>query len=568
MASRLLISVLPCRRTTLWCCFALMGLVAIDARSKEVVSITSLLEEMTDRSQLCQFPQPEYTCKQFSSYDRRATSAEDQESWYANWDRSQFVRIEERDGGKEFVLMDAEGPGAIVRFWGTWHGPKGKPFSNGTLRVYLDGSDTPAIEGPVADVIDGGLLTEGPLSQGVSPKTEYRRRGHNLYLPIPYAKGCKITYQTDVFLDEGGKTGEALYYQINYRTYEPGTQVETFSMERLRAAQAALESTQAELTAGGRPSGADWKQVTWHGNIAPKQSVTLAAKESSGAVRRIRLKVDPNASLQALRSTVIKMQFDGEECVWVPLGDFFGVGYKPQPYQSWYTAYSDDGVMSCEWVMPFAKGCDISLENLSGEAVAVELGEVSFSDWKWDDRSLHFHSTWRQYTEEVTGGSDSMDVPDGASDKNYVTVEGQGVYAGDTLTLFNGAAEWWGEGDEKIYVDGETFPSHFGTGTEDYYGYAWCRPESFAAPFHAQPEGGGNLKGGFSVNSRYRALDAIPFEKSIKFDMELWHWAATKVNYAPTTFFYARPGAVVNVAPDAESAKLKVVLDLEEFASK
>ena len=42
-------------------------------------------------------------------------------------------------------------------------------------------------------LIDGGLLTEGPLSQGVSPKTPYGQRGHNLYLPIPYAKHCKIT---------------------------------------------------------------------------------------------------------------------------------------------------------------------------------------------------------------------------------------------------------------------------------------------------------------------------------------------------------------------------------------
>ncbi|MCO6045524.1 DUF2961 domain-containing protein [Aeoliella sp. ICT_H6.2] len=575
MASRVLVCDVTLARPrrllcpTLAACLFVVGMLVVSvAKAEDVVSLTSLLEEMTDRSQLCQFPSPAYTCKQFSSYDRRATSAEDQESWYANWDRSQFVRIDETEDGKEFVLMDTKGPGAIVRFWGTWHGPKGEEFSNGTLRVYLDGNPEPAIEGPVADVIDGGVLTEGPLSQGVSPQTDYRRRGHNLYLPIPYAKHCKVTYQTDVFLDEGGKTGEALYYQINYRTYEPGTKVETFSMDGLKAAQETLKSTQEELTAGGREAGSEWEKTESSGELKAGESMSLAAVESAGAVRRIRVKLAPETSPQALRSTVIKMQFDGEKSVWVPVGDFFGVGYKPQPYQSWYTAYSEDGVMSCEWVMPFAKDCEISLVNLADEPIMVAMAEVSHSPWKWDDRSLHFHSTWRQYTEEVTGGSDSMDLPDGASDKNYVTVEGQGVYAGDTLTLFNGAARWWGEGDEKIYVDGEDFPSHFGTGTEDYYGYAWCRPESFAAPFHAQPEGGGNLKGGFSVNSRYRSLDAIPFERSLQFDMELWHWAATKINYAPTTFFYARPGATTNVAPDAESAKLKVELDVEEFAAK
>ena len=81
---------------------------------------------------------------------------------------------------------------------------------------------------------------------------------------------------------------------------------------------------------------------------------------------------------------------------------------------------------------------------------------------------------------------------------NYVTLQGQGTVVGDTLTVFNGTNAWWGEGDEKIYIDGEAFPSHVGTGTEDYYGYAWCRPEAFQSPFHAQPCGDGNLAGGFS----------------------------------------------------------------------
>jgi hypothetical protein len=139
-----------------------------------------------------------------------------------------------------------------------------------------------------------------------------------------------------------------------------------------------------------------------------------------------------------------------------------------------------------------------------------------------------------------------------------VTARGKGVYVGDTLTVFNGSAAWWGEGDEKIFVDGEKFPSHFGTGTEDYYGYAWCKAEFFQAPFHAQPEGSGNLAGGFSVNSRYRGLDAIPFWQSIQFDMELWHWADTKINYAPTSFWYARPGAMCNVHPDPETASKPV----------
>jgi hypothetical protein len=103
-----------------------------------------------------------------------------------------------------------------------------------------------------------------------------------------------------------------------------------------------------------------------------------------------------------------------------------------------------------------------------------------------------------------------------------------------------------------------------GTGTEDYYGYAWCRPESFESPFHAQPCGAGNLAVGFSVNSRYRILDALPFTKQIRFDMELWHWRSTRMNYAPAVFWYARPGATCNVEPNPETAKLPVAKKLTD----
>ena len=147
--------------------------------------------------------------------------------------------------------MDQDGPGAIVRFWATWHGPGGGLFSNGTLRFYLDNNPTPVIEGPAASIIDEGALCTGPLSEGVSPKTEPRWRGHNLYLPIPYAKHCKVTYQTDVLMDIGAREGEALYYQINYRTYDAGTTVESFAMNQLEQHKDKLAAAQERLLKSG-----------------------------------------------------------------------------------------------------------------------------------------------------------------------------------------------------------------------------------------------------------------------------------------------------------------------------
>lgn len=111
------------------------------------------------------------------------------------------------------------------------------------------------------------------------------------------------------------------------------------------------------------------------------------------------------------------------------------------------------------------------------------------------------------------------------------------------MHIANQDPAWWGEGDEKIYVDGEAFPSTFGTGTEDYFGYAWCDPNPFMRPYHAQPrcDGPGNF-GHTNVN-RFHVLDSIPFRTSLQFDIELWHWAETNCSFDRVAYWYAAPGA-------------------------
>jgi hypothetical protein len=111
------------------------------------------------------------------------------------------------------------------------------------------------------------------------------------------------------------------------------------------------------------------------------------------------------------------------------------------------------------------------------------------------------------------------------------------VFVGDTLAVRNRTGSWWGEGDEKIYIDyldinrdGSTAtPDQKGTGTEDYYNYSWGHPADFFSAFVNQPNAsaqsnspGYTINGdGLSVNSRVRGLDTIPFDQSLKFDMEI-----------------------------------------------
>ena len=176
---------------------------------------------------------------------------------------------------------------------------------------------------------------------------------------------------------------------------------------------------------------------------------------------------------------------------------------------------------------------------------------------------MYFGSSWHEYHQILTAGAESVGGTGKHRDINFADIKGNGVYAGDAVTVFNTIDAWWGEGDEKIFVDGESFPSSFGTGTEDYYGYAWCRPELFSHPFIAQPSGSGNFKPGLTINMRYRSLDAIPFKTSISSNIELWHWLPTFINYALTTYWYVHPDYEINTKPDPEAVKKPIHIDPE-----
>ena len=200
------------------------------------VTLRSLLEELIDVDHVARWPRPEFTCKQASSYDRASTTPDDPKTWFANGDQNQFIRSEQVDGRTEKVMLDAEGPGAVVRFWITSGNEK-----KGAIRIYLDGAATPTVTVPSYDFTNNDALPAGKPLLTSHPGAEPNGRGGNtLFLPIPYARHCKITWE------EGEKSG-ARYYQINYRTYAPGTMVETYSPAALEAAKQLREQVNETL---------------------------------------------------------------------------------------------------------------------------------------------------------------------------------------------------------------------------------------------------------------------------------------------------------------------------------
>lgn len=499
------------------------------------VSLTSLLKDMVDFDAVARWPQPEFTCKQASSYDRAEVSP-DKPGWFANNDFSQYIRTEENVGRKECVMMDADGPGCIVRFWLTTTKNK-----SGVLRIYLDDNAAPALIFPAFNLLSGDLNLAAPLLQPHPGYSPTENGGNTLMLPIPYAKHCKITWE---------ETGEGpRYYQIDYRTYAPGTAVKTFTQKDWASARPLIEQVGKKLLSP--PETTSEKNVSLEKMLSAKASATLDLPVGPAAVRRLELKisgVDTSTLERALRSVILKMDFDGEQTVWCPASDFFGSGVGINSLQSWYRTVNADGSMICRWVMPYAKSARVTLLNLGEQTVTVDL-RAGVGSWSWDNRSLHFHSAWH-YDANLT-------TPP-ARDWNAIRIVGRGVYVGDTLSLFNFVPTWYGEGDEKIRVDGELLPSFLGTGMEDYYDFSFAPRGLMQTPFANQVRVDQPMTQGNNVLTRTRNLDSIPFSKSLNFGFELISWKPTKLIYAMTTYWYAFPRATSNIQPQPDAAKLPV----------
>lgn len=513
----------------------LCSLLLSAAGGRGEVTLESLLKEMIDVSAVARWPEPEFSCKQASSYDR-ATVSPNEPGWFANSDQNQFIRTETHQGRTEKVMLDAAGPGCIVRFWLTTDRNK-----QGTLRFYLDGADMPALSFPAYDLLSGDLRLSPPLAQ---PHPGYRpdsNGGNNFYLPIPYAKHCKITWE------EGGQSSR--YYQINYRTYAPGTQVRTFTRGDLESARPIIDRVNRALANPlDRPAG---HSVSRQLALAPSAELSVELPAGPSAVRRLELRLPSGTnalSEQGLRSLVLKAQFDGNRTVWCPVSDFFGSGVGLNSVQSWYRSVDTNGLLVCRWVMPYREKAVISLMNLGSWPVNASL-RATIGPWVWDDRSLYFHAAWHFESRLRTPPH---------RDWNFIRIEGRGVYVGDTLALFNPIATWYGEGDEKIRVDGEGFPSHVGTGTEDYYGYSYAPQPAHNTPFCGEPRIDQPMTQGHSTSTRTRNLDTIPFQRSLQFDIELISWKPTTLSCAATTYWYGFPATTSNVEPQPEDAALPV----------
>lgn len=259
------------------------------------------------------------------------------------------------------------------------------------------------------------------------------------------------------------------------------------------------------------------------------------------------------------RKILLKMYWDEQEhpSVLTPLGDFFGIGHSiAANYQSLPFAVSvkpeeqfqfgGNAGVNCYLPMPFKKRARIEIENQND----VPYGQYFYIDYELhrqtaDDDLAYFHARWKRdnlcdgWGPQLQTNSPETNIVNLSGDDNYVVLEarGKGHYVGCNLSVAHFQGTWWGEGDDMIFIDEDTWPpSIHGTGTEDYFNHAWGMQKN-AFPMCGSILHESDMPG-YQVSYRFHLTDPIHFSQRIKVTIEHGHGNHLSDDWASTAYWY------------------------------
>jgi hypothetical protein len=326
-------------------------------------------------------------------------------------------------------------------------------------------------------------------------------------------------------------------------------------LARLRPGVSRRRASSFDATGGNH----DW----W--DFEPGGMRTIAEIEGPGCVKHIWMTMWSEDS-HMLRKVLLRAWWDDEErpSVEVPIGDFFGLGhglcrnFASLPLQM---SPEDGRGFNCWFPMPFQSGARFAVTNeaeapyrlyfyIDYESYAAKTSMAEFGRfhavWRrenptagWADPSLR----WEDHHDEMW---QAWQTPNVTGKDNYVILEaeGRGHYVGchlDVDCFSRQANDWYGEGDDMIFVDEQPWPGIHGTGTEDYFNTAYCPTQEYHAPYHGLIlyQGTGDWKWrGKNTLYRYHIEDPIFFERSIRVTIEHGHANKLSNDYASTAYWY------------------------------
>lgn len=278
------------------------------------------------------------------------------------------------------------------------------------------------------------------------------------------------------------------------------------------------------------PRGDSNIQSNWDNfNVPPGATHILMDAEGPGLITHIWMTfLGPEPHTWAPRGSashqelMLRIYWDGEArpAVEAPVGDFFASCFGERREVISFPVVVEDGdSYNSYWHMPFRKSARIEIENQGTKPLSLLYYTI---DWiKLDKLPASTPYFYAQYRQEypVRSGQDYV----------ILDTSGKGHYVGTVLAVRMRSPAWFGEGDEKIYIDGEAKPSIWGTGTEDYFLSAWglktASTPTFGVPFFDQRGIGGRTSA-----YRWHLSDPIIFNTGIRVTLEHMGWISSDEN--------------------------------------
>jgi hypothetical protein len=292
---------------------------------------------------------------------------------------------------------------------------------------------------------------------------------------------------------------------------------------------------------------ADYRQ------IAPGQILTVLDVDGPGTLTHIWFTLSSREATH-LKKLVLRMYWDREAApsVETPLGDFFGLGLGD--YYTWESellSVAHERALNSFFPMPFQKHARITVSNEGQQMVDAFYFNLDYRAHAHPlpAETLYFHAQFRQaqpnhgWTTEWKNNGDPRvnDVKNLDGKDNYVWMEatGQGHYVGVSMSVLQNQDDWWGEGDDMFFIDGDPHPSITGTGSEDYFLGAYGFGEhSFSYRIFGAPVKGEERAGSRSSVYRFHLDSPITFTKSLRATIEHGHANHRSDNFYSVAYWY------------------------------
>ncbi len=291
-------------------------------------------------------------------------------------------------------------------------------------------------------------------------------------------------------------------------------------------------------------------------NIGVGEVRELLNVKGAGMINHIWITIAPPPEQLNRNDIILRMYWDGNAFASVesPIGPFFGQGWNESyPFSCLPLAVgpTEGRALVSYFVMPFSNGAKIEVENQTGKKINAFYYFVDYVEMKELPEDMGRFCAWynHELTEALPDGENEWGTlgPQGKNplgEGNYLIADitGKGHFVGVNYYVHSPSPMWYGEGDDMIFIDGDSKPTLHGTGTEDYFNTSWCPKTLFSHSYFGYARVNDDIGWlGRTHVYRFNISDPIYFNKSLKFTIEHGHNNCLTLDLASVAYWYQAP---------------------------